>query len=142
MSLRIDNLKKDGDASEEYLLLEATENINLHDYAVVDRTFDTNGDLSNLFRHYFRFPAIHVKKGEFVSLRTGKGTYVVGKTTNGHPVHRIYWGSDAPIWNDNNIETVEVLRVATIAQTATGHPAPKKNPTFNFRPTGLKYGGK
>ncbi|HEV7332712.1 MAG TPA: hypothetical protein VGN63_16860 [Flavisolibacter sp.] len=142
MSLRINKLEKDGDASKEYLLLEATETINLHDYAVVDKTFDANGTESNLFRHFFRFPMTQVKKGEFVSLRTGKGNYVLGTLTTGKPVHRFYWGSDAPIWNDASAEKVEILKVATVATSATGNPAPARKLKLNLRPKDLKNGGK
>jgi hypothetical protein len=142
MSLKINTLKKHGDASEEYLILEATDNINLSDYAVVDRTYDAEGKVSNIFRHFYRFPSIQVKKGEFVSLRTSKGKDGPGTLNDNTPVHRFYWGSAAPIWNDGNVESAEVLKVATVAKQASGHPAPKNGPVFNLRPKNLKFGGK
>lgn len=129
MSLQISRLAKDGDASQEYLLLQATADINLNDYAVVDKTFDEEGKPSNVMRHFFRFPKKEIKKGEYVSLRTGKGNSELGKTKQGEIVHRIYWGSDAPIWNDANRECAEVLKVETLAKTATGNEPPAKHPT-------------
>lgn len=118
MSLKISTLQKDGDASNEYILLEATEDVNIGNYAIVDRTFNKNGKVSNVHKHFFRFPSRTVKKGEYVSLRTGKGTPVVGETNRGDKVYRYFWGSDAPFWNDNEIEKAELLKVSTVA-TAT-----------------------
>lgn len=118
MSLTITNLEKDGDASQEYILLTATADIDINDYAVVDRTFNKDGKVSNVHKHFFRFPSQVLKKGECVSLWTGKGTSEVGTTTLGNKVYRYYWGSDAPFWNDKETEKAEVLKVTTVA-TAT-----------------------
>jgi hypothetical protein len=142
MSLEIVNIQKHGTASEEYILLKATKAINVNSYAIVDRTFNEDGSISNVFRHFFRFPSHQIKEGEYVSLRTGKGTYKYDKLTDGRPVHRFYWGSHASIWNDSNVESAEVLKVETVNKKVTGHPAPNKKAPFNLRPTGLKYGGK
>ena len=143
MSLEIVNINKNGDASQEYILFRATETINMNSYAVVDKTFDEDGNVSNVFRHFYRFPSQQVKKGEYVCLFTKKGTYSLGKMTNGDPVHKFYWGSEAPIWNDSNVESAEVLKVETVNKKTTGHPAPKKKTTFILRPNGgPRLGGK
>lgn len=131
MSLEIRSIHNNGNASEEYIILQATKQINLNNYAVVDRTFDENGNVSNIFRHFYRFPSQIVQQNEYVSLRTNKGTYVRGTLDdNISTVHRFYWGSDAAIWNDGNIESAEVLRVETVSRKATGHQPPKKKPVF------------
>ena len=114
MSLKICNLKKDGDSSKEYILFEATEEVNLSNYAVVDRTFDKDGQVSNIHKHFYRFPSLVIKKGEYVSLRTNKGVNTKVNTKELGVVHRFYWGSDAPFWNDNEIEKVELLRVKIV----------------------------
>jgi len=118
MSLKISTLQKDGDASNEYILLEATEEVNISNYAIVDRTYNKDGKVSNVHRHFFRFPSQIVKKGECVSLWTGKGTPIEGKTEQGTKVYRYYWGSDAPFWNDKEVEKAELLKVSTVG-TAT-----------------------
>jgi len=114
MSLKINAIHNHGDAKEEYLFLEATSDIDLGNFAVVDRTFNEDGKLSNVHRHYFRFPTKLIKKGDFVSLRTSEGKYKLDETSKGNPLHRFYWGSKAPIWNDANTEQAELLKVATI----------------------------
>jgi hypothetical protein len=39
-------------------------------------------------------------------------------------------------------QKAEVLMIETVSIKVTGNSAPKKKPTFNFRPDNLKYGGK
>ena len=114
MSLKIYNLKKDGDASKEYILLEATEDVDIGNYAIVDRTFSQEGNVSNVHKHFFRFPSKSVKKGEYVALKTGKGTSNKG-TLNGTVVHIFYWGSNVAFWNDKETERAELLKVSTVS---------------------------
>jgi hypothetical protein len=142
MSLQIVLIQNNGDASEEYVLLKATRAINLNNYAIVDRTFDEEGNVSNIHRHFYRFPLQEVREGEYISLRTSKGNYKYGTLKDGSPVHRFYWGSDAPIWNDSNAESAEVLELKTVNRKTTGHPAQKKKTPFEFMPRRLKSGGK
>lgn len=114
MSLKIINLIKEGGKDNEYILLEATQNVNISSYAIVDRTFNKNGNLSNVHKHFYRFPSKEVKKGEFVSLRTGKGKNTTGNIGE-TPVYRFFWGSDSAFWNDSEVEKAELLKVETIA---------------------------
>jgi hypothetical protein len=116
MSLKFYNIQNHGDAEKEFVLLQATADVNIHKYMIADRTFKENGDLSNVHRHTFRFPSVDVKKGEFVVLFTKKGTPGTGKTTDGEKTYRFFWGSDAPFWNDKNVEQAELLEVNTVAK--------------------------
>lgn len=114
MSLVIDNLQKDGDASKEYLLLKAIADVDISSYAVVDRTYK-NGQVSNIHKHFYHFPSKKVKKGEYVSLRTEKGKDETVQNSELGVVHRFYWGSDASIWNDSEIEEAELLKISSVA---------------------------
>ena len=116
MSLKISNLEKDGDASKEYILLQATDDVNISAYAIVDKTFNKDGKVSNVHKHFYRFPSQTVKKGEYVSLRTGKGKNEKVNVDKLGTVHRFYWGSDAPFWNDRETEQAELLKVATVGK--------------------------
>lgn len=113
--LNINNLQKDGDAKKEYILLEALADVNIANYAIIDKTFDQDNKTSNVHRHCYRFPKTDIKKGEFIALFTKKGTYskstLTDKTT---PLHCFFWGSDAPFWNDDSTEQAELLKVTTI----------------------------
>lgn len=118
MSLKISTIQKDGNASKEYILLEATADVDISTYAVIDKTFNKDGKVSNVHKHFYRFPSKTVRKGEFVSLRTGKGIPIIAQLKTGEIVHRFYWGSNAPFWNDKETEKAELLKVETVA-TAT-----------------------
>lgn len=124
MSLIIKNFQKHGDAKKEYVLLQATQDLNLKDYMVIDRTFDKEGKVSNIHRHPFSFPTQEVKKDQYVALMTGKGTPGLGKTNEGHPCHYFYFNSDAPIWNDTSLDKVQVLKVQIVDE----------HPKFVFKP--------
>ena len=113
MSLKISTLNKDGDQNEEYIVLVATADVDINNYAIVDRTFTTTG-LSNVHRHFFRFPSKNIKKDEYVILKTGKGEADKYENKNNQIIHRFYWGSDAPFWNDSQTEKAELLKIQTI----------------------------
>lgn len=120
MNLEILSINEHGDATKEYVMLRANATIDLGHYAIVDTTFNKKGNVSNVMRHYYRFPLGHVvKKGEFISLWTCKGKNETGLQTNkGNPLHRFYWGSSAAIWNDSDPDVGELLFVKTLEKTA------------------------
>ncbi len=120
MNIEILSINEHGDASKEYVMLKANSTIDLGNYAIVDTTFNKKGKISNVMRHYYRFPKGHiVKKGEYISLWTCKGENKTGvKTTKGNPLHRFYWGSSHAIWNDNDFDVAELLFVKTVEKAA------------------------
>ncbi len=138
MSLEIVRIEKNGDASQEYVVLKAIKAVNLSDYALVDRTFDEAGNVSNIYRHFYRFPSQRVEEGEYVLLRTNKGTYKYGTTKEGNHVHSFHWGSDAPIWNDANVESAELLMVKTLSKKGAGHTTTETKPKIKFKLPGSK----
>jgi len=120
MSLVFYNIQNKGDANEEYVILRATQTVNIHKYMVADRTFTKDGDLSNIHRHTFRFPSYTVAKDEFVVLFTKEGKPHVGEMDEGDKAHVFYWGSKAAIWNDNTVEKAELLEVKTVDSKQVG----------------------
>ncbi len=46
----------------EFVRFKVLEDINLHGFAVVDKTFNGEGYLSNIFKHFYRFPSVDLKK--------------------------------------------------------------------------------
>lgn len=114
MSLEIIKLQKDGDANNEFIMLEAIADVDLVHYAIIDRTFDKDGNLSNVHRHFFRFPSKKIKSGEYVVLCTGKGKQREVELDGGKLCHLFYWGSDSPFWNDDEVEQAELLYIVTL----------------------------
>ncbi len=114
MSLKIVNVFNSSEAEKEHIILRATKDINIYWYAVVDRTLDEDNDVTNIFRHVFRFPNKEIKENEYISLWTGKGIDCEAIYKN-EQIHRFYWGADSPIWNDKGGDRAEVWSVSRVA---------------------------
>lgn len=117
--IKINKIKKEGGVKKEYVLLQATEDVNIGNYAIMDNTFDEDGRLSNIHPHFFHFPSKNVKKGDYIVLFTGNGKPYTGEL-EGKPLHYYYWGSNAPIWNDDETDWGVLLYVATIDKKKAG----------------------
>lgn len=100
MKLRIDSVHGHGDQKEERVRLTALGDCNLHYYMVSDATFTKGGKLSNKHRHSKWFDPKEVKKGDRVVLYTRKGKDVTVKGDDGVVWHKVYWGLNSGVWND------------------------------------------
>jgi len=111
MSLVITSTKNASTPSGEYIILHATTALNLKNYAVVDRTFNADGSVSNEHRHIFFFPAKELKKDEWVVLYSGTGTNgTPGKFSNtGDTYYAYYWQSGSCIWNNDGRDSASVI---------------------------------
>ena len=101
MQLKVIGIYEQGDASKEYVVLEATADCDLRYYAVADTTYTTDTSISNKLRHFYWFAPKSVNKGERVVLRTGKGKDDSYTTTNGIKVYRFFWNLGSAVWNDD-----------------------------------------
>lgn len=99
MSLKITNVVNDSEPKNEYVRLEVLEECNLKYYAIVDNSFKY-GALSNIHRHFYRFPSQKVEKGDIVRLYTGEGTKSHQTLTKGNVLYKFYINSKSCIWND------------------------------------------
>ena len=91
---------KDIKTSEERVILKALAKCNLNDYILFDTTYEENGITSNKFRHLFIFPNLVVNAGDFVWLYTKKGTYGTHSNVSNTITHKLYWGVQSYIWNN------------------------------------------
>lgn len=101
MKVKVLKVHNHGNHKEEYVFMEVLEDCEIGEYMLADSTYNQDGTISNKVRHTFWFPDKKVKKGEFVSLWTGKGTNTEGETTKGAKIHRFYWGLESAVWNDD-----------------------------------------
>lgn len=83
----------------ERVFMHALEDLNLGNYIVTDTTYRADGVKSDKLRHLYEFKSRDVKKGEYVALYSKAGTYALGETKGGSPIHEIYWGLEERIWN-------------------------------------------
>jgi hypothetical protein len=125
MSLKIHSVVNASNPDEEFVRLSTSEKTNLKGYALVDRTFDADGKVSNEFRHIYVFPDMEVNPKEWVRLYTGKGKNSDGKNDNGHVVHFLYWGAKECVWNDEGGDTATLIKY-TVADSKEVPAVPKK----------------
>ena len=99
-----------GDTLLERVALLCSKDADIGDYLIMDDTYDSKGNLSNIFRHVFKFPKQLIKKGEWVILMTGTGSYSF-KDAN----HFFHVGSKSDIWNDKH-DAVTLIKIAAITK--------------------------
>lgn len=119
MSLKIITTSNWKTSKEEIVLLEAIENTNLDGFAIVDHTFNDEGE-SNVFRHIFMFPDYNVFEGEHIVLLSCKGSVDSKFDKNGRKIHYFYWGSDTCIWNDNGGDEAILIKYTETGRKTVG----------------------
>lgn len=100
MSLELVNIHEKGKQGSEYVELKALEACNLKYYIVTDTTYTSETSISNKLRHMYWFTSKDVAKGDYIFLRTGKGTNTSHANKAGTTTHVFYWGLDKPVWNN------------------------------------------
>jgi len=110
---------------EEIVILNAIGNINTKGFALVDRTFDEKGNVSNEFRHIFVFPSLDVKKGETVVVCSGEGKNGLRETDKGQKFHALFWGSKECVWNDKGGDSATLINF-TVVNSVVVPPVKKK----------------
>lgn len=122
MSLKISSALNSSDPDKESILLEAIESVNLGGYAVIDKTFDDNGNTSNEFRHFFPFPKFQLEKGDIIALITGMETtsHPAFKNTSTNKVIGIkkyfFWNSAECVWNNAGGDKASLIRYTIESQ--------------------------
>jgi hypothetical protein len=99
---------------KELVVLKATAAINTKGFALVDRTFEENGKVSNEFRHIFVFPELELATGETVIVCTGKGKNGMRELKNGKTFYALYWGSEECVWNDKGGDRASLINFVPI----------------------------
>lgn len=125
MNLKIQWVKNSSNPNDEYVVLKATAATNLKYYAVVDRTFDADGTVSNEHRHIYFFPARKLAKDEWIVLFSGTGTNGSDVFTDKTPCYTYYWQSGSCIWNNKGGDTASLI-MYNAGNAVTVSPVPAK----------------
>jgi len=129
MSLKIDSVINASDPNKECVVLTTISDLNLKGYALVDRTFDEDGKVSNEFRHIYIFPDLAIKSNDVVGVFTGVPTDkipAVAKRKKGEGnIYRLYWQSDSCVWNDAGGDTASLIKYDLI-NSVTVRPVQKE----------------
>lgn len=100
MSIRVVSIYNRGDHNVEFVLIKVEEDCNLRFFAIADTTYVIDGYISNRLRHLHWFVDRTVEKGEYIYLRTCAGTDRAFVDGDGDASHEIFWGLNAPVWNN------------------------------------------
>ena len=114
MSLKIHSVVNASIPAEEFVRLHTTTKMNLKGYALVDRTFDTDGKVSNEFRHIYIFPDLDINPKEWVRLYTGPGKNRSGENDAKEKVHFLYWNAKECVWNDQGGDTATLINYTAV----------------------------
>lgn len=115
MALKILMVENGSTPNDEVVRLMATTKMNVLGYAIVDRTFDENGLVSNEFRHIYVLPDITLEKDQELMVFTGTGKNGKRKYSDSEREYfECYWGSDQCIWNDKGGDTATLIRYEVI----------------------------
>lgn len=115
MNLLVLLLEAQGSADDECLILTATGDCDLGDFAVIDRTYRNDGAGSDLLRHFFWFPSLQLKDGDYVRLHSGHGFRKSERNEEGSMTHSIYWNLESPVWNDSG-DRATLIQIAGVEE--------------------------
>ena len=102
MNLVISSVKDAGDLNRERLVLRATENLNVGDFAVLCCSHINENEVgSGDIPHTYWFENAEVSKDDFVVLYTKRGTRSSKTADTGRTSHFFYWDRTGSIWNAN-----------------------------------------
>ena len=111
MPFKIISVKNGESPEKEYVYLKATTPVNTKNYALVDFTFDGEGNMTNEFRHIYVFPEIELATGEHVVLCSGNGIDEIKQFKNTEIDYvALHWGVKSCVWNDNGGDKATLIK--------------------------------
>lgn len=112
MKVKIVGVYSPGDIEKERVHLKIVEDkVNIGRYAVMDHTFNAEGELIDIGRHVFRFKSQDIKKADHIILYTKVGKYHTKIREDKTTAHFIYWGRKAPVWNKAGGDTCTLMEL-------------------------------
>ncbi|MGV3597287.1 MAG: hypothetical protein ACO1PI_05415 [Bacteroidota bacterium] len=100
MDLIITDFKDKKTLKSECIELTVVNQTKLGNFALTDQSFDSNGNISNVHRHFYKIPSEYQAfPGDKVYIYTGKGTDTWILADNKR-IYKYYMGLDECIWNN------------------------------------------
>jgi hypothetical protein len=117
MKLRITNVNNnEPTVDKEVVRIVATEDVDLVSYALVDNTYNGLEGLSNIHRHFYKFPTQKVNKGDVIRVFTGKGKNTDHPSKdNKYHVYDYFCNSADFIWN-NAGDVARILKISEVSK--------------------------
>lgn len=102
MKLKLRSVAAPGDLEKERLVLDATLDTDVGDYAVLWSGIGSSGGPTSGRKRAYWFPDVSVKAGDVVVLYTKKGERGKKTLDAGGTAHFFYWGRESPLWDDSH----------------------------------------
>jgi hypothetical protein len=100
MKIEIHSIENSGTLDKEVVWLNVLEDISdLSYYMICDTTYTDKSHISNELRHIYWFPAVAVKKHDWIAVRTTEGKNQTVANNRGTTTHIFYWNLGRTIWN-------------------------------------------
>ena len=97
---------------KDYILFRVLKGTCLHDYAVYDTTYDEKGNISNKWRHFFRFPKGEIMAEDgYLCLYTDDSTSQA--SVDGRPIKTFHMGLQGNIFNEEG-DRIYLIKVSDI----------------------------
>lgn len=122
MNLTMRPVENPGDPERERIVLRATKDVDIGDFAMFMAPTADDSVLSGPLNAYW-FPDQKIKLGDFVVLYTKSGTRSEKKSDSGNTSYFLYWGLSSPRWASPKLKPV-LLQVASwiVAQSRQQRP--------------------
>lgn len=97
---------------KDYILFRVLKGTCLHDYAVYDTTYDEKGNVSNKWRHFYRFPKGEIMAEDgYLCLYTDDSTSQA--SVDGRPIKTFHMGLQGNIFNKEG-DRIYLIKVSDI----------------------------
>ena len=97
---------------KECILFYALKGTRLHDYAIYDTTYNEEGDISNKWPHFYRFPKGEIMEEDgCVCLYTDDSTSQA--SVDGRPIKTFHMGLQGNIFNEEG-DRIYLIKVSDI----------------------------
>lgn len=97
---------------KDYILFRVLKGTCLHDYAVYDTTYDEKGNISNKWRHFYRFPKGEIMAEDgYLCLYTDDSTSQA--SVDGRPIKTFHMGLQGNIFNKEG-DRIYLIKVSDI----------------------------
>ena len=109
-------VENSSDPAKEIAKIRVVKGGSTKGYALVDKTFDENGNPSNHFRHIYLLPDIQVADKEFIWVYTGVGKNTTRGNDTNTTTHLLYWNSKDPVWNDKEGDNAILIKYGVVTR--------------------------
>lgn len=98
MNLEIRSFADAGELSKERIVLRATTDVDVGDYAVFRSGVSSDGNPTSGRKSAYWFPNGAVKAGDSIVLYSKKGQKSTKRLEDGRTAHFFYWGKQEALW--------------------------------------------